>query len=166
MVYTIIDEFTFLDYLSLSKEKLSKRKNKFKKTKFNNLYGLVITEIFINIISCHEFFEYLISTVILKYCNELFPYYLSKWFVIVETELGSVDNIPIIVKKNQCYSFTWRGESSNMQGFYNLNCQHIEQNIHWNRCVWKYMYNYDDNRNVEFYNLEFNFFFKQRLDWL
>ena len=49
--------------------------------------GLVIPEILMNIMSCRGFSRSLIST-----------YYLSKLFVIVETEEGGLYNIPIRVK--------------------------------------------------------------------
>ena len=47
-------------------------------------------------------FKSSISIVILTLRNTLAPYYLSKGFFIIETELVGVDNIPITVK-NQCY---------------------------------------------------------------
>ena len=53
-----------------------------------------------NIMSCHIFVKYSISTVILTSHNVLGPYYFSKWIFVVEIEGGCADNIPIIVKKN------------------------------------------------------------------
>ena len=105
VIYTIIDEYICLDYLDLLQEKLSKHDNNFKDTKFDYFTVLGIPDILINIISCHGFVKSSISTVILTYHNALVPYYLSKGFFVVETEVGGVDNIPIIVKTNQCYSF-------------------------------------------------------------
>ena len=61
--------------------------------------GLGIPDILMNIMSCRGFVKYLLSTVILACCNALVPYHISKGFVIVETEVGGVDNIPIIMKK-------------------------------------------------------------------
>ena len=69
--------------------------------------------------------------------NALVTYYPSKGVVMVETEVGGPDNIPIIAKKKQCYSFTWRGESYKIKSGYTLNCQHTEQNYHCKRYVWK-----------------------------
>ena len=46
-----------------------------------------------NIISCHGFAEYLISTVILACHSDLVPYYLSKVFGIVKTEVVGVDKL-------------------------------------------------------------------------
>ena len=104
--YNIIDEYMFLDYLGLLQERLSKHYNNFKNTKFNNLSALQIPEILMNIMSCNGFVKSSISTIILTCCNALVPYYISKGFIIVETEVGDVDNISIILKKNQCYSCT------------------------------------------------------------
>ena len=53
-----------------------------------------------NIISCHGFVKYYISTVILTCNNALVTYYPSKGVVMVETEVGGPDNIPIIAKKS------------------------------------------------------------------
>ena len=51
-----------------------------------------------DIISYQGFAKSSTSTVILKCHNCLVPYYPSKGFVVVETEVGGVDNIPINVK--------------------------------------------------------------------
>ena len=99
VIYTIIDEYICLDYMGLHREKLSKDDSNFKKTKFNNLSELKIPDILINIMSCQGFLKYSLSTIILKCRNSLVPYYLSKGFVIFETEVSGVDNVNIIVKK-------------------------------------------------------------------
>ena len=51
------------------------------------------------IMSCHGFAKSSILSVILTRRNDLVPYYLSKVFVIFETEVCEVDNISIIVKE-------------------------------------------------------------------
>ena len=107
VMYPIIDEYIYLHYLGLLQETLSKNDNNFKNTKFNDLSGLVINNILMNIMSCHGFVKSSRSTIILTCCNALVPYYIYKVCVIVETEVGGVYSIPIIAKKtNQCYSFT------------------------------------------------------------
>ena len=60
--------------------------------------GLGIPDILMNIISYNGFFKYLISTVILPFCSDLVPYYLSLVFGVFETEEGAIDNIPMSVK--------------------------------------------------------------------
>ena len=82
-----------LDFLGLLQDNLSKHEKKIETTKFNDLSGLGIPEILMNIMSWQVFVEYLISTVILTCLNALVPYHLYKWFFIVETEVGGVDNI-------------------------------------------------------------------------
>ena len=54
VINTITDEYICLDYLGLFQENLSKHDDKSKNTKFNNLSGLVIPEILISIMSCHD----------------------------------------------------------------------------------------------------------------
>ena len=97
-IYNIIGKYIFLDYLGLIQYKLSKYDNKFEKTKFNNLSGMRIPEIVMNIMSCHVFSKYPISTVILSYDSSLVQYYLNEIFFIAETEEGGPYNTPITVK--------------------------------------------------------------------
>ena len=52
--------------------------------KLNDLYGLSITEILMNIMSCHDFSKLTTSEVILTFRSAPVPYYLSKGFFIVE----------------------------------------------------------------------------------
>ena len=49
--------------------------------------------------SCHRFSKYSILAVILTCRNFLVPYYRYKIYIIVETEVGGVDNITTIVKE-------------------------------------------------------------------
>ena len=98
VVYTIIDDNICLDYLDLTQNRLSKHGNNFENTKFNNLSGLGIPEILMNIMSWHGSAKYSILAVILTCHNSLVTYDLSKGYVIVETEVGAVDNIPMSAK--------------------------------------------------------------------
>ena len=99
LICAIIDEHICLEYLGLLLETLSKHNDNFKNSKFNNLSRLGITDILINIISCHGFDKSSISTAILTCRNSLVPYYISKLFFAVEIELGGVDSIYETVKK-------------------------------------------------------------------
>ena len=85
--------------MSLLQYKLSKNDNNFENNKFKDLYGLGIPDILMNIMSCHGFYKYSIYTVILACWSALARYYISKGFVIVETEVGGVDNITITMKE-------------------------------------------------------------------
>ena len=60
--------------------------------------GLVIPDIFTNLVSCYRFVKYSISTIILTCLSDLVTYYLSEEFVMVETYVGWVDNIPTTVR--------------------------------------------------------------------
>ena len=55
VIYSFIDDFMCLDYLVVLQNKLSAYNNRFEKAKFNDLYGLGITEILMNIILCNGF---------------------------------------------------------------------------------------------------------------
>ena len=61
--------------------------------------GLGTPDIMMNIMSCHGIVKSSISTVIFTCCNSLVACYLSKGFLIIETEAGGVDIILIFVKK-------------------------------------------------------------------
>ena len=68
VVYTIIDDNICLDYLDSTQKRLSKYGNNFENIKFNNLSGLGIPEILMNVMSCHGSAKYSILAVILT-CN-------------------------------------------------------------------------------------------------
>ena len=70
--------------MDLHQDKLSKHDNNFEKTKFKNFSGLDIPETFMNIILCHIFSNFLISTVILTCRSSLAPYYISKGFFVLK----------------------------------------------------------------------------------
>ena len=65
VTYTLVDDHIFLDIIGLIQEKLPGHGNKFSNTKFNNVSELRISNISMNILSCHEFSKSSISTVIL-----------------------------------------------------------------------------------------------------
>ena len=83
VIYTIIENYIYIYFLYLLQDKLSKHNNKFENTKFKNISGLVIPDIFINIMPCHGVSKSSILTFILTCHSVLVPYYLSKIFVIV-----------------------------------------------------------------------------------
>ena len=55
VIYTNIDGYICLDYMGLLQYKLSKHNNKFENTKFDDLSGLFIPAILMNIMLCHGF---------------------------------------------------------------------------------------------------------------
>ena len=84
-IYAIIDNYICLGYLGLLQYNLYKHDNNFGITKFNDLSGMVIPEMFMNVMSCHGFSKSPISTIILSCSSALVPYHLNNGFVIVET---------------------------------------------------------------------------------
>ena len=58
VINNIIDEYICLDYLGLLQENVSKHDNNFKNAKFNYFSGLGISDILMNIMSCHGFVNY------------------------------------------------------------------------------------------------------------
>ena len=48
---------------------------------YNNLFGIGIPDILLNMLSCHGFLENDDSIVILKWSNSMSEYYFNKWFI-------------------------------------------------------------------------------------
>ena len=135
---------------------LSKHKNKFENTKFNNSFGLGISDILMNIMSCHGFLKSSILTVTLTYCSDQVSYDLSKGFFIVKIEEDGVNNIPMSVKikthadnvHQENSILTWKAAISSI-----INRL---KNIIIKRYVYDtYVSNFYDDCNFEFYSLEF-----------
>ena len=110
------------------KNRLSKHDNNFENTKLKHLSGFVIPDILMNILSCHGISKYSISTGILTCCSALVIYYLSKLFIILETEEGALDNIVMSVKKH------------NMQSGNPVYCLHIRIYIQFQDICMKFIY--------------------------
>ena len=85
----------------------------FGKTSYNELLGIGISEVLLNLISCHVFMKKTKETVILlcHYC--LVNYNLSKRFVILEHNFNHLSGVPNEVKQIihaihiQKYIFLW-----------------------------------------------------------
>ena len=77
IIYSIIDDFLCLYYLDKLQQKLSDFEKKFENY-FNDLSGLDIPEILMNIMPCYGFSKVTASTVILTYRSDIVTYYLSK----------------------------------------------------------------------------------------
>ena len=98
VIYTIINNYICIGYMIMMQDNLSNHDNNFKNTKLNNVSGLGIPDVLMNIMSCHGFLQPSISKVILTCGSALVPYYPSKGFVIVETKEGVKYNIKMSVK--------------------------------------------------------------------
>ena len=62
-MYTIIDRYIFIDYLGTEKKKISELrlgyilKIKHEGMDYDNLFGIVIPDILLNMLSCRRFFK-------------------------------------------------------------------------------------------------------------
>ena len=90
VIYTIIDKYVCIDYLGSDKSKLSDLKigctgsSKHNGLDYNNLLGICIPDLLLNLLSCHGFLKNNDSVVILKCPNRMSEYYFNKGFVIFE----------------------------------------------------------------------------------
>ena len=80
VVYTLIDNYVCIEYLSCQSKKLSTitSKKTFEQTRFNILLGIGIPELLLNLVSCHGLMKKFNSTVILNLRSRLINSYLSK----------------------------------------------------------------------------------------
>ena len=85
--YFILNNYVCADYLCCPQTKLHVTNNGFENKKYNDISGVGIPEILMNIISCHGFVNNKNSVVILSCRRKLVDYYLSKGFVIIENHL-------------------------------------------------------------------------------
>ena len=83
VVYFIIQNYIYVYYLWLKQAKLYSAHKGFENTTFNDILGIRISELLINIMSCHGFVNDKKSTAILSCSRKLVSYYLSKGFVII-----------------------------------------------------------------------------------
>ena len=77
VIYTIIDKYVCIDYLGSKKSKLSGLKtgctgsNKHNGMDYNNVLGIGIPDILLNLLSCHGFLKNIDYVVILKFPNRM-----------------------------------------------------------------------------------------------
>ena len=86
-------------YLFLQPAKLSLAYKGFENTTFNDISGIGIPGLLMNIISCHGFVNVNKSTVILSCHRKLVDYYLSGVFVILEKYSSAFSYVPLRVKQ-------------------------------------------------------------------
>ena len=97
VVYSFIDNYIWIEYLGCQSKKLSviSFDQIFDFISYNELLGIGIPDVLMNLISCHGFIKDTNSTVVILYRTPLVEYYLAKVFVILEhnsTELSIVPN--------------------------------------------------------------------------
>ena len=82
--YTIIEEYVCIDYLGTEKLKLRDLKigctgsSKHIGMDYNDLLGICITDLLLNMLSCHGFLKNNDSVVILKFPNRMSEYHFNK----------------------------------------------------------------------------------------
>ena len=85
VVYSLIENYVCIEYLSCQSKKLSSisSKPKFEDIHFNILLSIGIPELLLNLVSCHGFTKKPNSTVILNFGSCLINNYLEKEFYII-----------------------------------------------------------------------------------
>ena len=104
VIYTIIINYVCIDYLGSDKEKLSElvigSGGRFKHVKksYDNILGIVIPDLLMDLMSCHGFFKKKDYVVIPKRPNRMFEYYFSKGFTYFDCSIINLEKIPTEVK--------------------------------------------------------------------
>ena len=86
VIYTIIYRYVCIDYLGTETKKISELnigcslKTKHENKDYDNLFGIGIPDIFMNMLSCQGFINNNKSIVILKCPNRMSQYYFNKGF--------------------------------------------------------------------------------------
>ena len=97
--YCFIEKYVCIDYLCLQREHtFSSLHRGVVDTSLNDLSGIGITEILLNIVSCYIFVQFENSTLILTCRSKLVSYYPSKGFLILERYSKALKNVPLRVK--------------------------------------------------------------------
>ena len=104
VIYTIIDKYVCIDYLGTKKLKISDLKtacngsSKYDGIDYNNLFGIGITDLLLNMLSCHGFLKNNDSVVILKCPNRMSEYYFNKGFAELTCDGDHLKKLPLMVK--------------------------------------------------------------------
>ena len=92
VIYTSINKYICIDYLGSEKSKLSDLKigctgsSKHNGMDYNNVLGIGIPYLLLNLLSCHGFLKNNDYVVILKFPNRMSEYYFYIGFVIFECD--------------------------------------------------------------------------------
>ena len=87
VIYAIIDRYVCIDYLGTEINKISQLnlgcslKTRHEDKDYENLFGIDIPDIFMNMLSCQGFLNNNDSIVILKCPNSMSQYYFNKGFI-------------------------------------------------------------------------------------
>ena len=104
VIYAIIDRYVCIDYLGTEIKKISQLKlGRSLKTRhedkdYDNLFGIGIPDIFMNMLSCQGFLNNNDSIVILKCPNRMSQYYFNKGFIQLTCDEDHLKTLPVRVK--------------------------------------------------------------------
>ena len=104
VIYTIIDRYVCIDYLGTETNKISELrlgctlKTKHEDMDYDNLFGIGIPDILLNMLSCHGFLNNNESIVILKCPNRMSKYYFNKLFIQITCDEDHFFKNPVKVK--------------------------------------------------------------------
>ena len=104
VIYTIIYRYVCIDYLGTETNKMSELKlgctlkTKHENKDYDNLFGIGIPDIFMNMLSCQGFLNNNESIVILKFTNRIYEYYSNKWFIQLTCYEDHLKTLPLWVK--------------------------------------------------------------------
>ena len=100
LIYCIMVKYLCVYFQCLQKVLPSLVHKVFENTSLNDISGIFIPELLINIMTCHSFVNNMNTTVILTCCIKLVQYYLSKRFLIIENNLYALIYVPkMLIKK-------------------------------------------------------------------
>ena len=100
VIYTIIDKYVCIDYLCTEKKRLIELKlgltlkTKHEDQDYDNLFGIGIPDIFMNMFSCQGFINNNNSIVMLKCPNRMSQYYFNKVFTQLKCDEDHLKKIP------------------------------------------------------------------------
>ena len=99
VVHCITENSPYLYYLYLQQAQLSLTKKGSKNTTLNDILGIVIPELLMNIIFCRGFVNENKSTFIFSCRGKLVDYLFSKCFVILEKHSSELIDVPLCIKQ-------------------------------------------------------------------
>ena len=105
VIYTIIDRYVCIDYLGKEIMKISELrlgctlKSKHEGMDYENLFGIGITDLLLNMLSCHIFLNNNESIVILKCPNRMSEYYFNKGFIQLICDEYNLNILPKLVQQ-------------------------------------------------------------------
>ena len=104
VIYTITSNYVCIVYLGSERKKLSELRlgsggvyKNFNKS-YDNLLGIGIPYLLMNLMSCHGFLKNKDPVVILKFPKRMFEYYFSKGFTYFDCSIINLEKLPTEVK--------------------------------------------------------------------